>query len=207
MNERRVVVVTGASAGVGRATAAAFAAEGASVGLLARGRDGLEAARRDVEDAGHGFTESVRCELLHEGSDVHVTMVQLPALNPPQVQWGRSRMPRTPQPVPPIFQPELAADAIVFASRAGRREVQVAGSTVVSILGDKLAAPLADRYLARTGYETQQTEEPAEPERPDNLFQALPGDWGAHGRSTRGRVRRASSSGRPDIAVRWPVWR
>jgi NAD(P)-dependent dehydrogenase (short-subunit alcohol dehydrogenase family) len=289
----RVVVVTGASAGVGRATAVAFARTGALVGLIARGRDGLEGARRDVDAAGgealvaaadvadheqveraaaevedslgpidvwvnnamaavfspfveispeeykrateatylgyvwgtmvalrrmrqrdrgvivqvgsalayraiplqapycaakhaiQGFTESVRCELLHDGSNVHVTIVQLPALNTPQFDWGRSRMPRKPQPVPPIYQPELAADAIVWAANARRREVYVGGSTLLTILGDKVAPGLGDRYLARTGYDSQQTEEPAERDRRDNLFEALPGDWGARGRFDR----------------------
>jgi NAD(P)-dependent dehydrogenase (short-subunit alcohol dehydrogenase family) len=289
----RVVVVTGASAGVGRAAAAAFARTGARLGLVARGRDGLEGARKDVEAAGaealvvpadvadhdeleraaaaveeslgpidvwvnnamatvfapfaeiapeeyrratettylgyvwgtmaalrrmrprdrgvivqvgsalayraiplqapycgakhaiQGFTESVRCELLHDGSNVRLTMVHLPALNTPQFEWGRSRMPRKPQPVPPIYQPELAGDAIVWAARAGRREVYVGGSTVTTILGDKLAPALGDRYLARKGYDSQQTDEPAEPDRRDNLFEPLPGDWGAHGRFDR----------------------
>jgi NAD(P)-dependent dehydrogenase (short-subunit alcohol dehydrogenase family) len=288
-----VVVVTGASAGVGRATAAAFARRGARLGLIARGRDGLEGARRDVEAAGgaacavvadvadheqveraateiedslgpvevwvnnamatvfapfeeitpaeyrratettylgyvwgtmaalrrmrerdrgviiqvgsalayraiplqtpycgakhaiHGFTEALRCELLHAGSDVHLTMVELPALNTPQFDWGRNKLPRKPQPVPPIYQPEVAADAIVWAAAARRREVHVAGSTAITILGDKLAPGLGDRYLARTGYDAQQTDEPADPGRPDNLFEPLPGDWGTHGRFDR----------------------
>jgi NAD(P)-dependent dehydrogenase (short-subunit alcohol dehydrogenase family) len=285
-----VVVVTGASAGVGRATAVAFAKEGARLALLARGPGGLEGARDDVEGAGgkalvvptdvsdfgqveraagaveeslgpidvwvnnamstvfspfaeitpgeyrratevtylgyvwgtmvalhrmvprdrgvivqvgsalayrgiplqapycgakhaiQGFTESVRCELLHEGSKVHLTMVQLPALNTPQFDWGRSRMPRKPQPVPPIYQPELAAEAVVWAAHHRRREVYVGGSTVVTILGDKAAPGLGDRYLGQTGYEAQQTDEPAEEGRPDNLFEPVPGDRGVRGR-------------------------
>lgn len=294
-----VVVVTGASAGVGRATAVAFAHEGARVALLARGSEGLEAARRDVEAAGgqalvlptdvadpdeveraatavedsfgpidtwvnnamatifspfiditpaeykratevtylgyvwgtmaalrrmlprdrgvviqvgsalayrgiplqapycgakhaiQGFTESLRCELLHDRSNVHVTMVQLPALNTPQFDWGRTRMPRKPQPVPPIYQPEVAADAIVWAAHEGRREVYVGGSTLITILGDKLAPGLGDRYLARTGYESQQTAEPAEEDRQDNLFEPVQGDRGAHGRFGRDALPRS----------------
>jgi NAD(P)-dependent dehydrogenase (short-subunit alcohol dehydrogenase family) len=285
-----VIVVTGASAGVGRAAAVAFARRGARVGLLARGRDRLEAKRDEIEAAGgealvvvtdvadadqveqaaaaveeslgpieiwvnnamatvfspfveitpteyqratevtylgyvwgtmaalrrmlprdrgvivqvgsalayrgiplqapycgakhaiQGFTESLRCELLHEGSSVQVTMVQLPALNTPQFDWGRSRMPRKTQPVPPIYQPEIAADAIVWAARLRRREVYVGGSTVLTILGDKIAPGVGDRYLARTGYEAQQTDERAADERQDNLFDPVPGDPGAHGR-------------------------
>jgi NAD(P)-dependent dehydrogenase (short-subunit alcohol dehydrogenase family) len=285
-----VIVVTGASAGVGRATAVALASRGARVGLLARGRDRLEATRHEIEAAGgeavvvltdvadadqveraaavveealgpidvwvnnamatifspfgeitsaeyrratevtylgyvwgtmaalrrmlprdrgvvvqvgsalayraiplqaaycgakhaiQGFTETLRCELLHEGSGVRVTMVQLPALNTPQFDWGRSRMPRKPQPIPPIYQPEVAADAIVWAAHEPRREVYLGGSTVLTILGDKIAPGLGDRYLARTGYEGQQTDEPAADERRDNLFDAVPGDPGAHGR-------------------------
>jgi NAD(P)-dependent dehydrogenase (short-subunit alcohol dehydrogenase family) len=288
-----VVVVTGASAGVGRATAVAFAHGGARVALLARGSEGLEATRRDVEAAGgqalvlptdvadpdeveraatavedsfgpidtwvnnamatifspfidmtpaeykratevtylgyvwgtmaalrrmlprdrgvviqvgsalayrgiplqapycgakhaiQGFTESLRCELLHVRSNVHVTMVQLPALNTPQFDWGRTRMPRKPQPVPPIYQPEVAAEAIVWAAQRKRREVYVGGSTLATILGDKLLPGFGDRYLARTGYESQQTDEPAEDDRRDNLFEPVPGDSGAHGRFDR----------------------
>ena len=286
---REVVVVTGASAGVGRATALAFGRRGARVGLLARGRARLETTRDEVEAAGgqalvvaadvadaeqveraaatveeslgpidvwvnnamatifspfteitpaeyrratevtylgyvwgtmaalrrmrprdrgvvvqvgsalayraiplqsaycgakhaiQGFTESLRCELLHEGSRVRVTMVQLPALNTPQFEWGRSRMPRTPKPVPPIYQPEVAADAIVWAARGHRREVYVGGSTAITVLGDKVAPGLGDRYLARSGYDAQQTDEPTEGARRDNLFDPVGGDPGAHG--------------------------
>jgi NAD(P)-dependent dehydrogenase (short-subunit alcohol dehydrogenase family) len=283
------VVVTGASAGVGRATAQAFGARGERVALLARGTDGLEGARRDVEAAGgtalpvptdvadagaveaaavaveerlgpidvwvncamasifaftwdiepdefrratevvylgfvwgtqaalrrmrprnrgtivqvgsalayrgiplqgaycggkhaiQGFTESLRAELLHDHSDVHVTMVQLPGLNTPQFDWVRSRLPRHPQPVPPIYQPEVAARAIVWASEHRRREVWVGGSTAATIIGNSLVPSLVDRYLGRTNVEAQQTSEPVPPDRPDYLFAPLPGDRGAHG--------------------------
>lgn len=290
MAQRRIVAITGASAGVGRAAVRAFAAEGADVALLARGTDGLEAAREEVEGMGRralaipcdvadalrveeaaerieaelgpidvwvndamvtvmsevremqpeefrrvtevtylgtvhgtqaalrrmvprdrgtivqvgsalsyraiplqsaycagkfavrGFTDSLRVELLHQGSKVHVTMVQLPALNTPQFGWSRCRCEHHPQPVPPIYQPEVAADAIVFASRARRREVWVGTQASVLILGNKLAPGVGDRYLARTGYDAQFTDEPIVPDRPDNLFQPLPGDRGAHGK-------------------------
>jgi NAD(P)-dependent dehydrogenase (short-subunit alcohol dehydrogenase family) len=285
----QVVVVTGASAGVGRATALAFARRGARVALLARGHDGLDGAREQVEAAGaralvlrtdvadpeqvenaaraaedelgpidvwvnnamttvfaplsdispdefrratevtylgtvhgtmsalkrmrrrecgvvvnvgsalayrgiplqapycgakhaiKGFTESVRCELLHEGSRVHVTMVHLPALNTPQFHWCRTRLPRHPQPVPPIYAPELAAEAIVWASERRRREVFVGGPSVATVWANKLAPWLVDRYLGRTGYDAQQTDRPVEADRPDNLFEPAAGDYGAHG--------------------------
>lgn len=286
----QVVVITGASAGVGRALARALAARGASLGLLARGRDGLEVTAREVEAAGvralavptdvadagqvetaaaaverelgsidiwinnamvsvfspilqmtpeefervtrvtylgavygtlaalkrmaprdrgvivqigsalayrsiplqsaycaakhalEGFTESLRTELLHDRSHVHVTMVQLPALNTPQFDWTRTRMPRKAQPVPPIFQPEVAAEAIMWAADHRHREVWVGWPTVKAVVGDKIAPGLLDRYLARVGYESQQTDEPVAPDRPDNLFAPVPGDHGAHGR-------------------------
>jgi len=287
----RTVVVTGASAGVGRAAAVAFAGEGAGVGLLARGGAGLAGALREVEAAGgrgvaleadvsdhdaleeaaaeierrlgpidvwvnnamatvfapfhridpqeyrratevtylgtvngtmvalrrmrergtgaivqvgsalayrgiplqapycgakhaiQGFTESLRCELLHERSGVHITMVQLPAMNTPQFGWSRNKMGRRPRPVPPIYQPEVAARAIVWAARHRRKEVYVGRSTVKAIVGDKLASALADRYLARTGYAAQLTPEPDERDR-DNLEAPCDSDrdLGMHGR-------------------------
>jgi NAD(P)-dependent dehydrogenase (short-subunit alcohol dehydrogenase family) len=289
MTNPDVVVITGASAGVGRATAANFARRGARIGLLARGRSRLEAAKAEVESLGghaialptdvadsaaveaaadaverefgpidiwvnnamatvfspawevtpdelrratevtylgaahgtlaalrrmrprnhgtivqvgsalayraiplqapycaakhalRGYTDAVRCELLHEGSKVHLTMVHLPALNTPQFSWGRTRLPNHPQPVPPIFQPEVAADAIVWAAYHRRREVFVGWPTVKAVFGNKLAPRYADRKLAEMGYEAQQTQEPLPPGRPDNLFEPAPGDYGAHG--------------------------
>jgi NAD(P)-dependent dehydrogenase (short-subunit alcohol dehydrogenase family) len=286
-----VVVITGGSAGVGRATAREFARRGARIGLLARGRDGLEGALRDVEALGgrglvleadvanaaqveeaaavveerlgpidiwvnnamlsvfspvaqmtadeyrrvtevtylgvvhgtlsalsrmrprdhgtivqigsalayraiplqsaycaakhavQGFTESLRTELLHDRSNVHLTMVQLPALNTPQFDWVKSRLPHRAQPVPPIFQPEVAARAIHWASHQRRREVYVGWPTVKAILGGARIAPgYGDRVLAEMGYVSQQTVEPEDPNRPHNLWNALPGDHGAHGR-------------------------
>jgi NAD(P)-dependent dehydrogenase (short-subunit alcohol dehydrogenase family) len=284
-----VVVITGGSAGVGRAAARRFAAEGAQLALVARGQERLEAAVREVEREGgraiaiptdvadfdaveaaaeraeaelgpidvwvnnamatvyaplwatapgefrrvtevtylgsvwgtmaalrrmrprdrgtivqvgsalayrgiplqaayggakhalQGFLESLRAELLHEGSNIRVTMVQLPALNTPQFSWARTKMDRKPQPVPPIFQPEVAAEAIVWAARNPRRELYVGWPTVKTILGNRLLAGAADRYLARTGFEAQQTDEPVEPDREDNLFEPISGDVGAHG--------------------------
>jgi len=285
-----VVVVTGASAGIGRATARAFGEHGASIGLLARNEDGLEGAREEVEAAGgralvlptdvadpeqveaaaqrveeelgpidiwvnvamttifsplkdiepeefkratevtylgyvygtmsalkrmlprdkgtivqvgsalsyraiplqspycgakfavRGFTDSVRTELMHEGSNVHVTMPQLPGLNTPQFDHCRSKMPYHPRPVAPIYQPEVAADAIYWAAHHKRREMYVGTSSVLTILGNKVAPWLADRYLARTAYQGQQTSEPMEGSyRLGNLFETPKGDHGAHG--------------------------
>ena len=288
-NKPEVVVITGASAGVGRATVRAFAQRGAHLGLIARGPDGLEGARREVEAAGgkalvlptdvadadqleaaavaveerlgpidiwinnamasvfspikemtaaefkrvtevtylgvvygtlaalrrmlprnrgvilqvgsalayrgiplqaaycgakhavQGFVDSLRCELLHDGVNVRVTMVQMPALNTPQFRWVKSRLPRKAQPVPPIFQPEVAAEAIYWAAHHNRRELYVGWPTMKAIVGNKVVPGLADRYLARTGYEAQQTEEPADPHQPHNLWEPVAGDHGAHG--------------------------
>jgi len=285
----RVVVVTGASAGVGRATVRAFAREGAHIGLIARDTEGLHAAAREVGELGGkglavpadvadadqveaaaarieqelgpievwvnnamttifgrvtditpkeykratevtylgtvhgtmsalrrmlardqgsiiqvgsalayrsiplqsaycgakhaiaGFTDSLRSELIHDKKHIHLTMVQLPAMNTPQFTWCRSKMPRHPQPVPPIFQPEVAAERIVWASHHRRREVFVGTPTVVAIEVNKVAPGLADYYLGRTGFDSQQTAEEVSKNRPDNLFEPLPGDFGAHG--------------------------
>jgi len=129
-----------------------------------------------------GFTQSLHSELIHDGLDIHLTMVQMPALNTPQFTWARNKMPRRPQPVPPIFQPEVAARAILYAAYSRRREIWVGWPSVKAILATKVAPGLLNRYLARTGYAGQMTDEPANPDAPDNLFEPLPGDYGAHGR-------------------------
>ena len=129
-----------------------------------------------------GFTDSLRTELMHERSGVWVTMVQLPAVNTPQFNWCRTRLPNHPQPVPPIFQPEVAAEAVVWASQHRRREVTVGGSAVKAIYGNKLAPGFADRYLARNGFDSQQIAgRPVDPERPDNLFEPVPREAATHG--------------------------
>jgi NAD(P)-dependent dehydrogenase (short-subunit alcohol dehydrogenase family) len=140
----------------------------------------LQAPYCGAKHALQGFLESLRCELLHDGSQVKVTMVQLPAMNTPQFTWSRGKLPRTPQPVPPIFQPEVAADAIVWAARHPQREVMVGGPTVKAIVGNAIAPSFADRYLARNGFGAQQTDEP-NGGRPDNLFAPVDGTQAAHG--------------------------
>lgn len=283
------MVITGASAGVGRATAREFGRLGARVGLLARGKEGLEAAKHEIEELGgqaivlqadvsdadrveeaaetverafgpidvwvnnamvsvfspvkdttaaefkrvtevtylgyvhgtlaalrrmlprdrgaivqvgsalayrsiplqaaycaakhaiKGFTESLWCELLHDKSKVRLSLVEMPALNTPQFTWSRSRMPRYPQPVPPIFQPEVAAQAIVWAAHHTRRELYVGFSALKAIVGERVAPRLLDHYLAAMGYDAQQTDEPVSPDRPDDLYEPLPGDHGAYG--------------------------
>jgi short-subunit dehydrogenase len=288
-----VVVITGASAGVGRATARAFAKRGAQIGLLARGIKGLEAAKNDVEQLGgrgvvlptdvasaeqveaaalkveqhfgpidvwinaamvsvfsslkemtfeefqrvtevtflgtvygtmvalrrmlprdhgsivqvgsalayrsvplqsaycgakhgiRGFTDSLRSELIHDRSQVHLTMVQLPAVNTPQFAWVKSRLPRKAQPVPPIYQPEVPAEAIYWAAHHRRRELFVGFPSVKAIAGNKIIPGVLDRYLARTGYTGQQTDQPRSGDEPNNLWEPLDGeqgrDYGAHG--------------------------
>ncbi len=284
-----VIVVTGASAGVGRATVRAFARAGARIGLIARGRDGLEAAKREIETMGgealvcpadvanpdevetaargveerlgpidiwinnamtsvfspvkemtpedfkrvtevtylgyvygtlaalkrmlprdrgvivqvgsalayrgiplqaaycgakhaiQGFMDSLQCELLHDRSGVRVTMVQMPALNTPQFSWVKSRLPRKPQPVPPIFEPEVAAEAIFWAAHHERPELYVGWPTLKAIVGNKIAPRFADSYLARTGYDSQQTDVSEDKNRRDNLWAPVPGDHGAQG--------------------------
>jgi NAD(P)-dependent dehydrogenase (short-subunit alcohol dehydrogenase family) len=290
----RVVVVTGASGGIGRATAEAFGRRGDTVALLARGETGLAAAAEQVRAAGgtalaiptdvadsdqvtaaadraeqelgpidvwvnvaftsvfapfdqirpeefrrvtevaylgyvygtmavlkrmkardrgtivqvgsalayrgiplqsaycgakhaiQGFHESLRCELLHERSGVSVTMVQMPAVNTPQFSWVLSRLPKHAQPVPPIYQPELAAKAVLHAAdHPRRREYWVGGSTMGTLAANAVAPGLLDRYLAKTGFSSQQTDQPVDPDQPANLWHPADGkqgrDFGAHG--------------------------
>ena len=290
MPKHEVVVITGASAGVGRATVREFAKHGAHVGLIARGTDGLEAAAREVEAYGGralilpvdvadaaavqraadeverqlgpidiwvnnamtsvfspikemtpdefkrvtevtylgfvygtlaalkymlprdrgtivhvgsalayrsiplqaaycaskhailGFFASLRTELIHDKSNVKTTMVQMPALNTPQFGWVKSRLPRKAQPVPPIYQPEVAARMIYHAAHhPERREWYAAWSVIKAIFGNKLVPSYADHYLAKQGYEAQQYDGHKDPNQPDNLYHPLPGDHGAHG--------------------------
>jgi NAD(P)-dependent dehydrogenase (short-subunit alcohol dehydrogenase family) len=141
----------------------------------------LQSAYCGAKHAIQGFTESVRCELMHDKSNVKISMVQMPALNTPQFGWVKSRLPRKPQPVPPIFQPEVAAEAVYWIAHNYRRELYVGRSTLTAIWGNKVAPGLGDVYLARTGYEAQQYNGPANPDRPNNLWEPVPGDHGAHG--------------------------
>jgi len=292
----QVVVVTGASGGVGRAIAKAFAGRGATVALLARGEEGLDGAADDVRaaggtpivipcdtaefsqveqagkqviaEAGHidvwvndaftsvfspfsditpeefkrvtdvsylgfvygtkvaldhmksrdkgviiqigsalayrgiplqtaycgakhaiqGFNESLRCELLHDKSNVHVTMVQLPAVNTPQFDWVLNKLPNKAQPVPPIYEPEVIAGAVLYAAdHPRRREYWVGGTTAATLAANALAPGLFDRYLAKTGFKSQQSDEPKSPDAPQNLWRPADRrrDFGARGRFTR----------------------
>jgi short-subunit dehydrogenase len=142
----------------------------------------LQAAYCGAKHAMVGFTDSLRCELIHDRSRVKVTVVHLPAMNTPQFEQVRSKLDHQPQPVPPIYQPEVAARAIVRAAEHPRREYWIGVPTVGAIIGSRLIPGLLDRYLGRTGFSSQQTAEPADPDRPDNLWQPVPGDLGAHGR-------------------------
>jgi len=129
-----------------------------------------------------GFTDSLRSELIHDGSRIHLTIVDLPAINTPQFDWAVNKMGRRARPVAPIFQPEVAARAICFAATHRRRQVWVGFSTVKAILANRLAPSLIDRYLARSGYTGQLTGEPLPPGAKGNLFEPVSGDYGAHGR-------------------------
>ena len=141
----------------------------------------LQSAYCGAKFAIRGFTDSLRSELIHDGSAVRVTMVQLPAIDTPQFDWSRNKMPRRAQPVPPIFDPDVAAEAIAFAAEAGRREIWLGSSAVKAIVANKLAPGLLDRILAGRGYEGQMAPEPNR-QRADNLFAPVSGDRGARGR-------------------------
>src|SRR5689334_23496841 len=146
----------------------------------------LQSAYCGAKHAIQGFNESLRCELLHSGSGVRTTMVQLPAVNTPQFDWVLSRMPGRARPVAPVYQPEVAARAIVHAAAHGRRrEYWVGGSTVATLLANAVAPGLLDRYLARSGFAAQQTAQPKPDSQPANLWQPADGpaghDFGAHG--------------------------
>jgi NAD(P)-dependent dehydrogenase (short-subunit alcohol dehydrogenase family) len=141
----------------------------------------LQAPYCGAKHAIKGFTDTIRCELIHDRSAVHITMVQMPALNTPQFDWCRSRLTHHAQPVPPIYNPEIGARAVYWAAHHRRREVQVGISAFASILGQKIAPGLLDLYLGLTGYQSQQTREPIEPGRPDNLFVPVSGNYAAHG--------------------------
>jgi NAD(P)-dependent dehydrogenase (short-subunit alcohol dehydrogenase family) len=160
----------------------------------------LQTAYCGAKHAIQGFHEALRCELLHQGSSVRTTMVQLPAINTPQFSWLRSRLPRRAQPVPPIFQPEVAATAVMYAAdHPRRREYWVGGSTVATLLANAVVPGVLDRYLALTGLDSQQTDQPAPPRQTGNLWRpadAAPGhDFGAHG-GFDGRAKRRS----------WQLW-
>ena len=143
----------------------------------------LQSAYCAAKHAVQGFHDSLRSELLHEGSSVRVVMVQMPALNTPQFRWVKSRLPRKAQPVPPIFQPEVAAEAIVWASRTDRREINVGWPTTRAVVGNSFFPGYGDRYLARHGFDAQMIDEPEDPRRRDNLWAPVDDerDHGAHG--------------------------
>ena len=144
----------------------------------------LQSAYCGAKHAIQGFTESVRCELMHEHSGVHITSVQMPAVNTPQFSWVRSRLPRQAQPVPPIYQPEVAARAVLFAAEhPTRRQYWAGGTTAATIIANAVMPGVLDRYLGRTGFDSQQTDEPRSPDQPDNLWDPVDGDsdHGAHG--------------------------
>src|SRR5690349_8651320 len=146
----------------------------------------LQSAYCGAKHGINGFTSSLRCELLHEKSNVHVTMTQMPAVNTPQFSWVRSKLPRHPQPVPPIYQPETVARNVLYAAdHPQRREYWVGSTTMMTLAANAIAPGLLDRYLAKTGFDSQQTSQPHDPDAPDNLFSPADSpeghDFGAHG--------------------------
>jgi short-subunit dehydrogenase len=145
----------------------------------------LQAAYCGAKFAIRGFTDALRSEILHDRSRIHVTMVQMPALNTPQFDWCRTKMPRQPQPVPPVFEPEVAARAIHYAAYHRRREILVGAPTWRAVWLNKFVPGLLDRYLAHFGYTSQESRLHVSPDRQDNLFEPVHGDFGAHGRFDR----------------------
>jgi short-subunit dehydrogenase len=142
----------------------------------------LQAAYCASKFAIRGFTDSIRTELRHDKSNVHITMVQLPGVNTTQFNWCRSKLPRHPMPVPPIYEPEIPAEAVYWAAHHRRRELWVGYSAVQAILGNKLAPSFADWYLAKTGFKGQQMQDrPVSPDRPDNLFEPVQDKAATHG--------------------------
>jgi short-subunit dehydrogenase len=142
----------------------------------------LQSAYCAAKHAIQGFTESLRSELMHDRSRVRVAMLQLPAVNTPQFDWVKSRLPRRAKPVPPIYQPEVIARAVIWAADHDRAEMYLGWSSAKAIAANRLIPRLLDRYLAREGFASQQTGEPEDPDRPNNLWRPVPGDVGAHGR-------------------------
>jgi short-subunit dehydrogenase len=141
----------------------------------------LQSAYCGAKSGIRGFSDAVRAELIHDRSRVRITMVQLSAFNTPQFDWARSRLPRKLQPVPPIFQPELAAEAILWAATRDRRELWVGWPAIKAILSSRLVPGLGDRLAAHQAWDEQETDRSARA-RPDNLFEPVPGEFGAHGR-------------------------
>jgi NAD(P)-dependent dehydrogenase (short-subunit alcohol dehydrogenase family) len=143
----------------------------------------LQSAYCGAKHAIVGFTDSLRCELIHDRSDIRLTMVHMPAMNTPQFEWVRNKLKHKPQPVPPIFEPEVGARAVYWAAHHDRREVYVGAPTVGAIVGNKIAPGMLDRYLGKTGFQSQQTSEMDDPSRPDNLWSPVDAseDHGAHG--------------------------
>jgi hypothetical protein len=141
----------------------------------------LQSAYCASKAAIRAFTDSVRCELIHDGSKVRLSFLVLPAVNTPQFNVVKSRLPRHPQPMPPIYQPEIIAAAALYAAEHPVREMVIGGGAVKAVVGQKLIPGLLDLYLAKTGYDGQQTDQSADANRPDNLFAPIPGDPGCHG--------------------------
>lgn len=142
----------------------------------------LQSAYCGAKHAIKGFTEALRCEILHDRLNIRLNMVQLPAVNTPQFDWIRSRMPNQPQPVPPIYQPEIIARSVYWSAHHDRREMLVGITTVRAVWAEKFFPGLIDRYLAKAGYASQQTDQPVAADRQDNLMQPVMKDFGAHGR-------------------------